>query len=610
MAHRTPLALTILIMLVMLLSGTLASAGNGQPGTIVLPADSLPLDVGQSLQYLADPVGKMDIGKIRETPDSYWQQVESDNASFGFTDDVYWFRTRILNTTPSAGNWILELAYPLIDNIDGWLFRDGILVEHFVTGDEKAFAQRPVKHRNFLFPVTAPGNETLAVYFRVQTSSAVQMPLWLTTQDQLFHTEQTLLTVHGMYFGIIAVMIIYNLFIFFSIRDPAYLLYVMFVLAVGSFQFSLHGFSYQFLWSQSPLLQDRLPGLFVAMSSLFGAWFTIKFLNLREYSRWLYRTLAVFAVTGGVMSLLALFLPYHQVIRPAAAMAFVCVVFVSFAGFYVWYRGYKPAAHYSVAFASLLAGTAMMILNKFGLVPLNAFTENGQQIGSLIQMVLLSLALAFRMKVMRDETEEAQLEATIRLEYRVRERTIELERANEKLQKLSAVDPLTGAFNRRYLDDQFTSEWKRAMRDRVAISLIMLDIDHFKSFNDTYGHQVGDECLQLLARLVMESVFRPSDIVVRYGGEEFAVVLPNTLTDGALTVARRVEEKLAENPFRVDGEDIYIRVSQGIATMVPKMDEFPETLIKRADQALYLAKEEGRNRYLVYGQTEELETHT
>ncbi|GAA3956505.1 sensor domain-containing diguanylate cyclase [Allohahella marinimesophila] len=571
----------------------------GAPHSISLPPDALPYNIGGHFEFLIDTEAKLDIDSIQAIPNDEWQEVKATSASFGFSEATYWFRADLQQKAIEQA-WILELGYPLLDYVDVYFLQDGRLTEHYQTGDRRPFKQRPIDYRNFLFPLTLGSEEVVSVYVKIQSSSAVQMPLAITTPAALFQNEQTLLGLQGMYFGVIAVMLIYNLFILFSTRDRAYLLYVMLVLAVGGFQLSLHGFAYQFLWPESPWLQDKLTGVFVAMASLFGIWFTISFLNVRYYSRRLFWGLSAIAGVGGLLTLLA---PYRYIIQLAAALGFVSVLVALGTGLYIWYRGYKPAVHYSIAFAALLIGTALMILNKFGLLPLNPLTENGQQIGSLAQLVLLSFALAFRIKVLRDETEEAQLEATSRLEVRVKERTRELEQANEKLQQLSNLDPLTGSLNRRYFDEQLVSEWQRATREQTTISLIMLDIDRFKLFNDTYGHQIGDDCLIFLVRHLNAAVLRPTDVVVRYGGEEFAVVLPGTDSEGAETVAGGIKERLAMHPFPIGKEELAITVSQGIATMVPQVDEAPELLIKRADDALYKAKHAGRDCYLIYGNT-------
>lgn len=576
-----------------------AWGGQEEPESVVLPPDSVPHNVGGRFQYLVDAGNEMSIEEVRAASAEAWKSTESSTPNFGFADETYWFRASFTQGSQQQ-DWLLNLSYPLLDYVDLWVFHKDEQLDHYRTGDRHPFSQRPIDYRHFLFPLSVTQGESVTVYVRLESSSAVQMPLSVTTREQLFQTEQMTLPWHSMFFGVMLVMAVYNLFIMLSTRDKAYILYVLFVVAIAGFQASLHGFAYQFLWPEWPWMQAKLTGMFVALAALFGAWFPLVFLHVSAYSRRLSQVLIGIAVVAGALSLLAPFVPYQFTIRLSAALAFICVIVAQGTGLYIWYRGYKPAIYYSIAFATVLGGTALMILNKFGLVPMNPVTENGQQIGSLALLVLLSFALAYRIKVLRDETERAQLEATTRLEERVRERTLELEEANSKLEKLSSLDSLTGTYNRRYFSDQLVAEWNRALREKAPISLIMLDIDHFKHFNDTYGHQAGDECLCFLVRQILGSVYRTADAVVRYGGEEFAVVLPNTNVDGAETVSARIRDTLEKHPFSVEGGNIRITVSQGIAAMVPHLNETPEILIARADAALYHAKETGRNRYVRY----------
>jgi diguanylate cyclase (GGDEF)-like protein len=176
----------------------------------------------------------------------------------------------------------------------------------------------------------------------------------------------------------------------------------------------------------------------------------------------------------------------------------------------------------------------------------------------------------------------------------------ELAAANRELENLSRQDGLTGIANRRYFDSYLLAETKRASRDRQHISLILADVDYFKAFNDCYGHQAGDDCLRRVATALKSVARRPADLAARYGGEEFAIVLPGTQLDGALDVAKtlaRVFETLSIIHVRAGSYD-RISLSQGIASVIPAADASPESIIELADQALYQAKQQGRNRYI------------
>ncbi|MBL1260274.1 MAG: diguanylate cyclase [Thiotrichaceae bacterium] len=174
----------------------------------------------------------------------------------------------------------------------------------------------------------------------------------------------------------------------------------------------------------------------------------------------------------------------------------------------------------------------------------------------------------------------------------------ELEIKNVELQRLSAIDGLTGIPNRRSFDEYIAKEWRRAVREGTCLALLLIDIDFFKKYNDGYGHQGGDDCLQKVAQVLADTMRRSSDMVARYGGEEFTVVLPNTDLDGAMVIAEELRlavEKLALKHAFSDVTDI-VSISLGAAGIPPQCGDDCASLIALADAALYKAKEEGRNR--------------
>jgi diguanylate cyclase (GGDEF)-like protein/PAS domain S-box-containing protein len=174
-------------------------------------------------------------------------------------------------------------------------------------------------------------------------------------------------------------------------------------------------------------------------------------------------------------------------------------------------------------------------------------------------------------------------------------------KAQTELERLANHDGLTGIFNRRGFDERLHNEWSRTSREKQPLSLIMIDVDHFKRFNDTYGHQAGDDCLKKVATVLEQQTYRPSDMAARYGGEEFAMILPSIDEDGASVVANRIRESIAALaiPHSASGAIRVVTVSVGVATARPVQGGKADELIRRADEALYQAKGAGRNRVMV-----------
>ena len=177
-----------------------------------------------------------------------------------------------------------------------------------------------------------------------------------------------------------------------------------------------------------------------------------------------------------------------------------------------------------------------------------------------------------------------------------------LKEANERLERLSTSDGLTGVANRRCFDQTIQREWTRLQRTKDSLALIMCDVDFFKLFNDTYGHQGGDDCLKSIAKALQETTRRGGDCVARYGGEEFAVIMPETDEKSAVHIAEKIRQAVEKMAIAHSKSSIALCVtlSLGVTTVVPDDQGTPELLIKCADKALYLAKSSGRNRVMVW----------
>lgn len=188
------------------------------------------------------------------------------------------------------------------------------------------------------------------------------------------------------------------------------------------------------------------------------------------------------------------------------------------------------------------------------------------------------------------------------LEARVMERTRELETVNQRLEMLSRMDGVLGVSNRAYFDERIKTEWRLARRHKQPISLLMIDVDFLRQFNETYGHLEGDNCLRSIARATREGLFRPSDIVARYGGEELVALLPNTSHEGALLVADRIRSQVDSYaiPHAASSVASRVTVSIGVATLEPEKGGEALSLLLQAENALFQAKKRGRNQIIMF----------
>jgi diguanylate cyclase (GGDEF)-like protein len=242
-----------------------------------------------------------------------------------------------------------------------------------------------------------------------------------------------------------------------------------------------------------------------------------------------------------------------------------------------------------------MAGTEQDYLQKFRALAISTILSS--VVVSIVLSVLVTRYLIFlerRNRELKDYSKD--------LEVMVKERTIALQSANDSLQQLASMDSLTQVYNRRYFDEYLEGEWQRARRNEDCLSLILCDVDHFKAYNDTYGHQAGDLCLYNVAQAMLEVSHRSSDRVARYGGEEFVIVLPHTGREGAIQVAEgiRAQIKALNLPHGGSLTQDFVTVSMGVASMVPINEEGVFQLIQDADRGLYQAKQSGRDRVAVF----------
>lgn len=588
-------------------------------------------NLGKDILYLKDTDGTISIEQILSDKTLNWQVNKDVAPNFGVDPSNFWFKTSINFDKQASDSYLIEIAYPLLDFIDLYIFQNGMMKKAYHTGDRLPFNSRNIDHRNFLFPIPLLQVDLpVDIYVRAQTAGAMQLPLFLWEEQAFWEQDQLQLMAHTFFFAILVTLALYNFMLFISLRDSAYLLYVLYIVSLAISQMSLRGLNYQLLAPDYPMINERMLVISIGMAIFFAGLFAIKFMALPRTSPILNRILLFIVALAAVQAVGGIFMPYSLDVKMGIVLTAIACPTLLIVSLIQWLKGYKIARFFTLAWAVYLIGQFAITLSKFGIIPRTTWVEHGPEIGAGLEIILLSFALADRMneerrkrylaqdnallhEISAREAQEHSLliqnQANEELESRVNARTLELSETleqlsevNEKLHTLSTLDGLTKVGNRRSFDNVLDREWQRCMRDQAELSLLLMDADHFKQINDQYGHQTGDECLKHIAAILSETVKRPADGISRYGGEEFAVVLPNTSEQGAKMIAERIRKSIETDILTFEGQKIVFTISIGLASIKPNANQnFDQSsLIEKADKALYLAKKEGRNRVCVF----------
>jgi len=563
--------------------------------------------LGASLEYLTAPTQVNQIGDLLEPNATLnWQEQHVLEPNFGFNPAPHWFRVNLRNNSDQDVQRLVELSYALLDYVDFYLIQDGQIIQQVQTGDQRSMQQRVIHHRHFLLPVDIPAQSDLLLVMRVQTTGALQLPLTLWDLSEFFKHDQLVFSLQIMFVGIMLGLALYNFLLFVTTRDVSYFWYVASMSAITGLILCLYGIPAQFLWPSYPRLNNLSLVASLCASLVFTSLFTYFFLKLKRLALTIRFGFMVLVALGCFIFILNFFIPYHIAIRLSTFLTIFEASIAIATGLYLWAHGEVLARFYTTAWFAFFSGAVILVLSKWGVIPRNFLVENILPIGCVIEGLLLSSALAYRMNRHRQKRFQSQSEllrlqqeANALLEQRVAERTAELELANQKLSALNQKDGLTDLYNRAFFEEKLQHEWQKGSRGHNPMSLLMVDSDHFKRINDTYGHLCGDACLVHLAGLMQNSVNRAGDFVARYGGEEFVILLCHTEASNAALVAERIRHLVEKTPLIWQTHTVELTVSIGVAGTVPHGLLNPKTLLQAADQACYCAKRQGRNQVQV-----------
>ncbi len=536
--------------------------------------------------------------------DLTWRSAGGQDLVFSQTESVYWVRIHVLNSAPEQRLWYLKLNYPLLDEVTFWSRRERGTLTHIETGDLFPFDSRGIDYRYFLLPITLHGGEKTEITIRIHSSGALNVPLALETPEELIASSNRLTLTHGLFYGALLVLGVFNLLLFASSGTVYYFYNAFYTGAMGMFLFAMGGFANQFFWPGGTELTNTSIPLTLSLCALAMTLFGRAFLETHPGSR-ADRYLKNQAWVSVGFIALTFVLPYSKTILLNTVLALTVIGGLFTIAGIRWRQGYQPAIWYLLAWLVMLIGGLIYALAAFGYLADFLAHEALMQGAIGGQVVLLNYAMVQRWRLLNQKLLDVEHQARTELEFKVHERTSqlrstmrELEKANRKLAALSVNDPLTGLYNRRHLDNIVPELCAEARRTGNSLSIALIDADRFKSINDTWGHAFGDVCLQRIAQVLNRHVKRPRDVAVRFGGEEFALILPGTHADGARALCDEILAELRETELESPaGEKLTLTLSAGVAELAA--DEDQDEWFQRADEALYRAKAEGRDRTVI-----------
>ncbi len=484
---------------------------------------------------------------------------------------IYWLRLEIINTTNEHIGIVVENWVAVVNIFDIHLLRGSGLWESAFNGIDAPGGDRSFIPNVYFHRIIVEPEETLTMYLRIGQTPTLQK-VWISDEITAQKTSFYKWIFYGVVWGGMLALALYNLFIYFTLRDTSYILYTiyaftsLYLLIVKKGELLYLSPSLTFSEVSYQLHQA------VVLMALAAFLFTRRFLDTANRSRKFDCFLLLVFSTIFILGLWALIDPSPaRMTISGTFILFILAVSLAITGARFWWLRAPGARYYAVAWNFPAGAFLISSLMLQDILPWNVFTLNSMEIGFFLDNILLSMALGDRIGSLENEKRRAE--------------------------KMAMTDSLTGLYNRRAFHEVGAHEVIRCNRFGHSLSLITLDIDHFKNINDTYGHIVGDKALQHLARILSDG-FREVDLIARIGGEEFAILLPETDDDLAVDIAERLRKNIENYSFKVDDSKISFTSSFGVSTKTEKIDTL-DKMLQNADQAMYKAKENGRNNVVI-----------
>jgi signal transduction histidine kinase/DNA-binding response OmpR family regulator len=386
------------------------------PAADLLLVDGERYDAAPHLSILFDPGGALCVADIlAQGLVGEFQPLGSSGANLGFEREVVWVRLVIDNLLSEGGLYYLQLNHPLLDSVTLNVLDAGRVHSH-ETGDRSPFDTRLVDARKFIFPLQISPGEPVTLYLRIATAGSMNLSMEILAERALFQQLTVEYSLLALYYGALTMLIVYNLYHFWRLRDRNALYYVFFIGAYMFFQLALNGISFQFFWPQAPWWGNVNLPFFLCLAYVAGVLFTRSILDTAKYAPQWHRVLGWLLWLGVAGMLAALLAPYAWAIQFSVALTYTLVVFI-LAGITASARGYRPAHYYTAAWGVSLCMMIVFGMTSFGLLPVNFFTTWATQFGSAWDAIILAFAISDRFYLLQEEKRQVHARYSAELEH-------------------------------------------------------------------------------------------------------------------------------------------------------------------------------------------------
>ncbi|MFJ3469703.1 7TM diverse intracellular signaling domain-containing protein [Pseudomonas sp. NPDC090201] len=390
----------ILLTLLVLLMPMLASA-------VEFDENTRTLALGRATQVFEDPTGDATIEQVASTEGAAkFRALDAATLNAGYSRSAFWLKVQLTyrpKNPVASSDWLLELAYPPMDHVDLYLASESAAPSlTWQTGDMLPFHSRQIRQNNYLFDLNLQPHETKTAYVRVASHGSVQAPLNLWASHAYIEEQPSRLYILGMIYGVLAVMLVYNLFIYLSVRDTSYLYYILYITCFGLYQVSVNGAGIEYLWPDNPWWANTSTTFLIAAAILFASQFARKFLQTPRLGCWLDAPLLVMMACAAIIMVLSLTMDYGVALRLVTGLVLIFTPVILLIGIVAWLKGRRVARYFIFGWSAFLVGGIVNATMLLGHLPNTFWTMYASQIGSVVEVALLSLALADRINTMRD----------------------------------------------------------------------------------------------------------------------------------------------------------------------------------------------------------------